>query len=217
MALHAGTIVCLIGHYTGKERDVSPYTEAYKVIKSVPIVQAATPYNNMDTGKTMILILNEAIWMGGQMEHTLINPNQLRAYKITVQDNPFDPAPIFISAEDNKFTVPLSSKGTVLGVATRTPTDQVLQTCLHVILSSEHKWDPQNIWFLKASQTEEEELSRTIGAVMTQDKELLPKILVEHQCITYGFSTKTKTYISKLIFALRQYNELKVFYQTKPV
>ncbi len=129
-------------YYTGKECDVSPYTEAHEAIRSVPIVQAATAYNNRDTGKTTILILNEAIWMGDQMEHTLINPNQLRAYGITLQDNPFDPAPIFISTEDNEFTLPLNSKGMVLDVATRTPTDQELQTCPHVVLSSEHEWDP---------------------------------------------------------------------------
>jgi hypothetical protein len=81
------------------------------------------------------------------MEHNLVNPNQLRAYGITVQDNLFDQAPIFISTEDNEFTLPLSSKGTVIGVATRTPTDQELQTCPHVALSSERKWDPQHVWF----------------------------------------------------------------------
>jgi hypothetical protein len=107
--------------------------------------------------------------MGDQMEHTLINPNQLRTYRITVQDNLFDPAPIFISTEDNEFTLPLSSKGTVLGVATRTPTDQELQTCLHVVLSSEHEWDPQNVRLTRASRTVEEELSRTVGVVMTKD------------------------------------------------
>jgi hypothetical protein len=58
-------------YYTGKECYVSPY----EAIKSVPIVQAATAYDNRDTGKTTILILNKAIWMGDQMEHTLINPN----------------------------------------------------------------------------------------------------------------------------------------------
>jgi hypothetical protein len=99
------------------------------------------------------------------MEHALINPNQLRAYRITVQDNPFDPAPIFISTEDNEFTLPLSSKGTVLGVATRTPTDQELQTCPHAVLLSGHKWDPQNIRFPRASRTLEEDISRTVGAV----------------------------------------------------
>jgi hypothetical protein len=156
-------------YYTGKECDVSLYTEAYEAIKSVPIVQAATVYDNKDIGETTILILNEAIWMGDQMEHTLINPNQLRAYGITAQDNPFDPAPIFISTEDNEFTLPLNSKESVLGVATRTPTNQELQTCPHVVLSSEHEWDPQNLWFPRASRTVEEEISRTVGAVMTQD------------------------------------------------
>jgi hypothetical protein len=156
-------------YYTGKECNMLPYTEAYKAIKSVPIVQAATAYDNRDTGETTILILNEAIWMGDQMEHTLINPNQVQAYGITVQDNLFDPAPIFISTEDNEFTLPLNSKGTVLGVATKTPTDQELQTCPHAVLSSEHEWDPQNVRFLRASRTVEEEISRTVGAVMTQD------------------------------------------------
>ena len=146
MNSHADTIACgsncLIMHYTGKECDVSPYTEAYEAIKSVPIVQAATAYDNRDTGETTILILNKAIWKGGQMEHTLINPNQLRSFGITVQDNPSDPAPIFISSKDNKFTLHLFSKGTVLGLVARTRVDQELQTCPLVVLWSEHKWDP---------------------------------------------------------------------------
>ena len=45
-------------HYTGKECDVSPYTDAYKAIKSVPIVLADTSYENPETGETTILILN---------------------------------------------------------------------------------------------------------------------------------------------------------------
>jgi hypothetical protein len=173
MDSHADTIVCgsnsVIMHYTGKECDVSPYTEAYEAIKSVPIVQAATAYDNTDTGETTILILNKAIWMGDQMDHMLVNPNLLRSYGITMQDNPFDPAPIFLSTEDNEFTLPLSSRETVIGVATRTPTDQELQTCPHVTLSSEHEWDPQNVRFPKAVRTVEEEISRTVGAVLRQE------------------------------------------------
>jgi hypothetical protein len=108
--------------------------------------------------------------MGYQMERTLINPNQFQAYGITIQDNPFNPAPIFISTEDNEFTLPISSKGTVLGVATRTPTDQELQTCPHAVLLSKHEWDPQNVRFPRASQTMEEEIYRIVGAVMIQDR-----------------------------------------------
>ena len=168
---HADTIVCgsncIVMHFTGKECDVSPYTDAYEAIKSVPIVQAATAYDNPETGETSILILNEAIWMGDKMDHTLVNPNQLRAFGLTVQDNPFADAPIFISTEGHEFTLPLHSKGTILGVTTRTPTDQELQTCSHVVLSSEYEWDPQNICFPQASRSVEEEVARTIGAVET--------------------------------------------------
>jgi hypothetical protein len=125
MDSHADTIVCgsncTIIHFTGKECDVSPYTEEYEPIKQVPIVQAATAYDNPDTGETTILILNEALWMGDKMEHTLVNPNQLRAYGVTVQDNPFSTSPTFISTEGHEFTMPLNSKGTILGVITCNP------------------------------------------------------------------------------------------------
>jgi hypothetical protein len=98
-------------------------------------MQAATAYDNIETGQTTLLILNKAIWMGGQMEHTLIIPNQLQPYGMTVQDYQFDLAPIFISTEGNEFTLPLFSRGTVIGIiATRILTHQELQTCPHAVL-----------------------------------------------------------------------------------
>ena len=147
---------------------MSPYTDTYEAIKSVPIVKAATAYDNPETGETTILILNEAIWMGDKMQHTLINPNQLRAYGVSVQDNPFSEAPTFIATEDYEFVLPLTCTGTILGVATRTPTENELQTRPHISLSSEYEWDPQNVRFPKASRTVEEEVSRTIGSVRTE-------------------------------------------------
>ena len=116
MDSHADTIVCglncIIMHFTGKECDVLPYTDTYEAIKSVPIVQAATAYDNPETGETTILILNEAIWMGDKMDHTLVNPTQLRAYGITVQDNPFSDSPTFISTEGHDVVLPLKCNGT---------------------------------------------------------------------------------------------------------
>ena len=66
--------------------------------------------------------------MGETMDHTLVNPNQLRIYGMTVQDNPFAEAPIFIETEDHDFMLPFSSKGTILGVTTRTPIYKELHT-----------------------------------------------------------------------------------------
>jgi hypothetical protein len=57
------------------------------------------------------------------------------------------------------------TNGTILRVATKTPTEQELQTCPHVTLSSDHEWDPQNVRFPKASRTVEEAISRSIGSI----------------------------------------------------
>ena len=45
----------------GKKSDFVPYTDAYKTIKAMPIVQADTAYDNPDTGETTTLILNKDI------------------------------------------------------------------------------------------------------------------------------------------------------------
>ena len=125
---HADTTVCgsncIVMHFTGKEYYVAPYTDAYDTINTVPIVQEATSYGNPETGDTMILIINKAIWMVETMDHTLVNSNQLRAYGITVQDNTFEEAPIFIAMEDRDFVITLSFKGAILGVTTRIPTEK---------------------------------------------------------------------------------------------
>jgi hypothetical protein len=174
MDSHANTIACgsncTTMHFTDKVCDVSPYADTYEAIKSVPIVQAATAFDHPDTGETTILILNEAIWMGDKMNHALVNPNQLRAFGLTVQDNPFSAAPTYIAAEGHEFVMPLTSKGTTLGVTRRTPASQELQTSPHVVISSEREWDPQNVRFPKASRTVKEEVARTIGAVTTQEE-----------------------------------------------
>ena len=79
---HADTIVFgknyVVLNYTGQECDVSPYTDTYEYIKSVSIAKAGTAWTSPETGSTYILVFNEGLWMGDKMDHSLINPNQLR-------------------------------------------------------------------------------------------------------------------------------------------
>lgn len=68
MDSHADTCVAgpnfVIDEYTGEHCDVTPYTDEYKPITNVPIVNASTAYTNLDTGETLILRFNQVLWYG---------------------------------------------------------------------------------------------------------------------------------------------------------
>jgi hypothetical protein len=121
-------------------------------------------FDHPDTGQTFILVFNEAIWMGAKMDRTLVNPDQVRANGLTVQDNLFDTFPLYVLSEDGEFNIPMSCQGTTVCTPTCTPTDRELSSCPHVVVLLPHNWDPQNVQFPKAVRTVEEEGSRTVGA-----------------------------------------------------
>ena len=147
-------------HYTSRECDVSPYRDDYASIKNVPIVQAATAYQSPYTGQVYILILNEALWMGDSMKHTLINPNQLRHYGVKVQDNPCSIEPIHIMTEDSSFSLELKMRGTTIFADTYTPSEKELHDCPHVIMSSPHEWNPHTVQFHSHARKFEDEMTQ---------------------------------------------------------
>ena len=106
---HANTIVfgknCVVLAFTGRECDVSPYTDTYDSIKSVPIAKAGTAWTSPESGTTFMLVVNEGLWMGNKMDHTLFNPNQMRLFGIMVQDNPVCESPLYIMTEDGDFVL----------------------------------------------------------------------------------------------------------------
>ena len=51
-------------------------------IVGVPIVSWATPWDDPVTGQTYILVINEGLYYGKKIDHSLMNPNQIRAYGI---------------------------------------------------------------------------------------------------------------------------------------
>ena len=79
-------IVC---EYTTRTADVFPYDDSYEPITNVPIVSGATAYTN-DEGETFILVINEDLYYGDKLDHSLINPNQVRHNHIHYWDNPYD-------------------------------------------------------------------------------------------------------------------------------
>ena len=161
---HADTIVaganCCIMSYTGRVCDVSPYSEHYKPVTGVPIVKAVTVWQSQYTGQEYLLILNEALWMPS-LNHTLVNPNQLRAYGTIVQDNPYSGDPLFIQTSNLQFNMELHTTGTVIYAPTRTPTNEDLYSgdLPMVELSSPIEWNPGKVKYPTPSQTFEEVLA----------------------------------------------------------
>ena len=131
--------------YTTRSADVTGFSNDLGIMKDIPIVTAATAYTCTTTGKVFILVFHEFLWYGGQMDHSLINPNQLRSYGVPVWDNPFDPShPTQIEINDS-IVIPLAGVGTKLSFKTRVPSRTELRDCPHITMTSPLPWDPKNI------------------------------------------------------------------------
>ena len=89
------------------------------------------------------------------MVHSLLNPNQLQHFGVTVQDNPFADAPLYIPTENGDFVLPLEILGTDIVAKTRTPTERELQECLQIVMSSPHAWNPHQVRFPQSSRSVE--------------------------------------------------------------
>ena len=133
---HVDTIVlganCIVLSHTGQTCEVMPYSDTYNAITDVPVVTGATLRTSPHDRDEYILIFNEALWMGDTLQHTLVNPNQLRAYGTTVQDNPFSPSPLSFDPTNGPI-IPLTTMGTIIYCTTRA---QVTTNYPHCLTSS---------------------------------------------------------------------------------
>ena len=149
---HADTAVCgsnfVVLAYTSQECDVTPYNSK-NVEKNVPIATCATAWDD-SSGTTYIIKIHQALYMGNRgMDHSLLNPNQLRAHGVEVQDNPFESVQCHIDTGFDNVIIPLFTQGTVIFVDTRPPMEAELSSCPQITLTSSKIWEPHSIVFPK--------------------------------------------------------------------
>jgi len=152
---HADT--CCLGmnfvpiYFTGRICDVAPFLTDLPNQQGVQICSGATAYDN-GNGGTYILIINEAIWFGDQMQHSLINPNQVRAYGVSLCDDPTDPnCQLGMDVQDT--FIPFTMSGTTCSFTTRTPTSWELENCPHLEITLDAEWNPMHLIFHKTLGT----------------------------------------------------------------
>jgi hypothetical protein len=132
--------------YTGVKCEVKAFAASYEPIKSGLVCSAVTAYDDDETGLTYLLEFQECLWMLEQLEHILINPNQIQSFGIPLSDDPYDKGrPLgFVDPVSNQY-IPFKVQGNILCMTTRTPTEEEVELCQRRIqLTSNAPWDLYN-------------------------------------------------------------------------
>ena len=155
MDSHADTCVAgpnfKILEFTGEQCDVSPYTNDYDPITNVSVVNAVTAFTDESSGETVILRFNQVLWYGNRMKMSLINPNQLRYYGVSVSDDPTDNTRAFGITVTNIVHVPFKMDGTTVYFETRVPTQYELENCKTIPLTDDTVWEPSSVSIANAA------------------------------------------------------------------
>ena len=129
--------------------------------KIIPIVTGATSYDDPITEETIVLLFHECLYYGTQLEHSLINPNQIRYNGIDTWDNPFDKSRNFGIEIDNSTFIPFLTKGTKIYFKSRTPTYDELRDCRKIDMTSMNEWNPSEVKLKSVSRTSEKMIRNT--------------------------------------------------------
>ena len=85
---------CRLIHYTGQECTVNGFHNKLGAMEKIPIATVATAWSDEHTGQGFILIMHEVLFFGNDLDHSLINPNQIRHNGFQLFDNPYETDPI---------------------------------------------------------------------------------------------------------------------------
>ncbi len=132
---------------TGQVCSVSGFHDSLNSIDDVPVARAATKWICPNTGQTYILYVNQGLWFGPSMDHSLINPNQIRAFGIPVSEDPCCRLRFF-GIEHPELKLPFTSEGSTSYFDSRRPSAADLENPAfeHITLTDDQiPWDPLNV------------------------------------------------------------------------
>jgi hypothetical protein len=117
----AGANWSLLQH-TGQLCEVNPFLSSYNPVQEIPVACCATVWTCDVTRQDYLLVGDEMLWFGTQLQHSLINPNQVCLSGLTVHDNPFaTSAPFGIEFPGNSVFIPFVTMGTIVHFESRVP------------------------------------------------------------------------------------------------
>jgi hypothetical protein len=166
--------VTRILEYTNQVAEVTCFANSLSPLQDILIVKTALAYDHPDTGEVIVLIINQALYFGDQLDKILLNPNQLRAHGIQVDDVPrqFGGTSHSITALDVDLIIPLKMKGIISYFPVRTPSPDEIENCTNVILTSDSEWDLYSSAFQEIEETDNQ-LTRTIKTLYKEYTDIM--------------------------------------------
>jgi hypothetical protein len=61
--------------FTNEVCEVTPFLDSYELVKEVMVARCGTVWTSPNTGCEYLLVGDQMLWFGSQMDHSLINPN----------------------------------------------------------------------------------------------------------------------------------------------
>ncbi|KAL7546618.1 hypothetical protein ACHAWF_009948 [Thalassiosira exigua] len=120
------------------------FPDDFSKLPNIPIATVASTHQGRDGTKSM-LIMNDVLYSGGRLDHSLINPNQIRHYGIAVSDNPYVMDKSLGIVHDQDF-IPFEMEGATVYFETTYPTmDEIKMHPQLVLTDGEVPWDPTGI------------------------------------------------------------------------
>jgi hypothetical protein len=135
----AGMNFCCI-RPTGMTCSVQGFHKSFEPIPEVSVATVATAWDDQNTGQTYILIIHQALYFGNQLDHSLINPNQIRVTGIPVCDDPYDQYR-YLGIDMGDIHIPFQADGSTIYFNSRVPTKEELETCPYLTLTDDEDWD----------------------------------------------------------------------------
>ena len=107
----------------------------------------------MPDSTTVILLSNQGLYFGSNLNHCPLNPDQIWYNGLRYQDNSFNKQPIGIYGLDNDINIPLLLIGTKIYFYWRIPTQLELETFQKTVLASTQHWEPKTVKLQQSSSS----------------------------------------------------------------
>ena len=100
--------------FSNKVCEVSPFLDLYQPVKYITVARVSTVWMDPTPSREYLVIGYQFLWFGTMIDHSLINPNQVRSFNIPVCYNTFDETVFGIEAYEA--FAPFTSKGAFISL-----------------------------------------------------------------------------------------------------